>query len=185
MLTWFLVSSAIFLLFGFWVFRVVVRTDYLENFRLSPKSYLLELSVFAIHANLPYLFLPVKWNEIPELPMNQVLVFCSAVLLGVGLIILIAAWFGLGTGTSFGQDRNKLKTSGIYRYSRNPQLLGYGFVLFGITLLWSSWPLWGWLGLYLVVSFFMIQSEEEFLNVRYGESYQQYCQKVPRIFWVV
>ena len=185
MLIRFLVSSAVLLLFGFWVFRVVVRNDYLENFRLSPKSYLLELAVFAVHANLPYLFLPVNWNEIPALPKNQVQVFCSLVLVCCGLIILMIAWFGLGTGTSFGQDKDKLKTGGIYRYSRNPQLLGYGFVLFGVTLLWSSWLLWGWFGLYLVVSCFMIQSEEEFLEVRYGEAYQQYCKKVPRIFWVV
>ena len=185
MLIGFLVSSVVFLLFGYWVFRVVVRGDYRERSRLSPISYLLELAVFAAHANLPYLFLPVAWNEIPPLPKNQVQVLGSAVLAAAGLITLIAAWFGLGTGTSFGQDKSKLKTSGIYRYSRNPQLLGYGLVLLAVTLLWSSWYLWGWFGLYLLVSSFMIQSEEEFLLARYGEEYKEYCRAAPRIFWFV
>ena len=52
MLIKYFVFSTIFILFGFFVFRVVVRNDYLNKLKLSPFSYSLEVIVFAVHANL-------------------------------------------------------------------------------------------------------------------------------------
>lgn len=181
MLIKFLVCSAIFLLFSFLVFRVVVRKDYQKNSKLSPISYALEALVFAIHANLMYLFIPAKWPDLPALPENLTLKFLFLAILCLGLFILLIAWFGLGTVRSFGQDKNKLETSGIYRYSRNPQLVGYGIILIGFALLFISWYTLGWFAQYLIISHLMIRSEEEFLNLRYGEEYKKYCKAVPRI----
>jgi protein-S-isoprenylcysteine O-methyltransferase Ste14 len=185
MLIKYFVCSTIFLLFGFIVFRVVVRNDYLNKLKLSPFSYSLEALVFAIHANLMYLFIPAKWPNLPSLPENQFLLLFSIVIFFLGLVILIIAWFGLGSGTSFGLDKNKLKSSGIYQYSRNPQLVGYGIILLGFALLYISWYSLGWFVQYLIISYFMIQSEEEFLSLRYGEEYEKYCNAVPRIFKLI
>ncbi len=181
MLVKYLVCSSIFLLFGFLVFRAVVRNDYLNELKLSPFSYSLEVLVFAIHANLMYLFIPAKWPNLPSLPENLALVLFSIVIFCLGLGILIIAWFGLGSGTSFGLDKNKLKTIGIYQYSRNPQLVGYGIILLGFALLFLSWYSLGWFIQYLIISYFMIRSEEEFLSLKYGEEYEKYCSAVPRI----
>jgi len=158
-----------------------VRNDYRNKLKLSPFSYSLEVIVFATHANLMYLFIPAKWPNLPYLPENLTLLFFSIFFLGLGLIILLIAWFGLGSGTSFGLDKNKLKTSGIYRYSRNPQLVGYGIVLLGFALLFISWYSLGWIVQYLIISYFMIRSEEKFLSLRYSEEYEKYCSAVPRI----
>ena len=181
MLINYLVSSAIFLLFSFLVFRIVVRNDYLKKSKLSPLSYILEFVVFAVHANLMYLFIPVKWPDLASLPEDLILKILFLVILCLGLVILIIAWFGLGSKRSFGQDKNKLNTSGIYKYSRNPQLVGYGIILISFALLYISWYSLGWFVQYLIISYLMIRSEEEFLNLTYGKEYEKYFSDVPRV----
>jgi protein-S-isoprenylcysteine O-methyltransferase Ste14 len=169
------------LLISFLVFRVVVRNDYLNKLKLTPFSYSLEALVFVLHANLIYLFIPLKWPYLPSLPENIILKLSSIVFICIGVIIIIIAWFDLGSGPSFGLDKNKLKTGGIYQYSRNPQLVGYGIFLIVFVLLFSSWYSLGWFIIYLINSYFMIRSEEEFLELKYDEEYEKYCSAVPRI----
>ena len=181
MLIKYLVSSAILILFSFLVFRIVVRNDYLKKSKLSPLSYILEFVVFAVHANLMYLFIPVKWPDLPSLPEDLTLKILFLVILCLGLVILLIAWFGLGSKRSFGQDKNKLNTSGIYKYSRNPQLVEYGIILISFALLYLSWYSLGWFVQYLIISYLMIRSEEEFLNLRYGKEYEKYFSDVPRV----
>ena len=181
MLIKYLIYSAILILFSFIVFRVIVRNDYLKKSKLSPLSYILEFIVFAVHANQIYLFIPVKWPDLPSLPEDLTLKILFLVILCLGLVILIIAWFGLGSGRSFGQDKSKLNTRGIYQYSRNPQLVGYGIILLSFVLLFISWYSLGWVIQYLVISYLMIRSEEEFLRAGYGEEYEKYCKAVPRV----
>jgi len=95
--------------------------------------------------------------------------------------ILSIAWFGSGTGASLGLDKNRFKTSEIHRYSRNPQLVGYGLILIVLVLLFLSLYFVGWFIIYLTISYFMMQSEEEFLRLKYSEEYERNCSTVPRI----
>lgn len=181
MLIRYFLYSVVFILLSFIVFRVIVRNDYLKKQKLSPLSYLLELLVFAVHANLMYLFIPVRWPNLPSLPESLILNILSMIVFCFGVIVLLISWFHLGTGTSFGQDKNRLKTTGIYRHSRNPQLVGYGILLLSFLIVYFSWYSIGWFLQYLIISYFMIKSEEEFLSQRYAEGYERYCNDVPRI----
>jgi len=131
-------------------------------------------------------YLSVDWPEMPPLPGYKIIVFCSVVTIVVGLIIVLFAFLNLGYRPSLGMDKNKLKINGIYQYSRNPQLVGYSMVIFGFFILYSSWYSLGWFFIYLIVSYFMVKSEEEFLNLKYREEYNEYCKTVPRairLFW--
>lgn len=181
----FIICSALLLLFSYFVFRIIVRKDYLNKSRLSPLAYSLEFLVFALHANFIYLFVPLKWPDWPALPVNFTLRFVSIFLICFGLLILLIAWFKLGTAPSFGQDKKKLRTGGIYCYSRNPQLVGYGIFLLGFVFWYVSWYSIGWFVLYLIISWLMILSEEEFLKKKYEKEYTKYCKKVPRIFRIL
>jgi len=181
MLLKYLICSAVFILFGFFVCRVIVKRDYIKKSKLSSLSYSLEVLVFALHVNLIYLFIPVKWPNLPSLPDSLALNIISLFLFFFGLMILIIAWIGLGSGTSFGQDKKRLNTDGLYQYSRNPQLIGYGVLLSSFVVMFLSWYSVGWFFLYLVISYFMVQTEEEFLKLRYGEEYRKYCSAVPRV----
>ena len=181
MLLNYLICSILFIFFSFFVFRIVVRNDYHKKQKLSAVSYLLELVVFAIHANMMYFFIPAKWPNLPQLTSDSILLVVFSVFLFVGFIILIIAWFGLGTASSFGLDKEGLKTTGIYQYTRNPQLLGYGLILLSFIILYPSWYSLSWFVQYVIISYFMILSEEEFLRLRYGKKFEDYCNTVPRI----
>ena len=177
----FIIYSFLLLLFSYFVFRIVVRKDYQNKSKLTPLSYVLELLVFVLHANYIYLFIPIQWPDWPSLPANYTIRFVSIFLICIGLLILLIAWFKLGTATSFGLDKNKLRSSGIYRYSRNPQLVGYGIFILGFISWYFTWYAVGWFLLYFIISWFMILSEEEFLKKKYDMEYEKYCKKVPRI----
>jgi len=177
----YLIFSAFFLLFAYFVFRIAVRRDYKYYMKLSPISYILETFVFGIHANSIYLILPTQWPNLPQLPDSQVVRIVSAIIFLIGIVILFVAWFGLGTKTSLGIDKNRLITSGLYKFSRNPQLVAYGLVLVSFTIMFFSWLTIIWVLLYLIASYFMVKSEEEFLEQKYGQEYKKYYNSVPRI----
>jgi len=170
-----------FIAFVYFVFRVIIKRDYTKHKKLSPVSILLELLVFAIHANSIYIFLPTEWPNLPHLPENKVLIIISTIILSSGIIILFYSWLNLGTKPSLGLDKNKLISKGFYSYSRNPQLLGYGLILITFVILYFSWLILFWLLQYILISYFMIKTEEEFLRQKYKEKYTDYCLQVPRI----
>ena len=178
----YIIIAVLFLLFSYVVFRKIIRQDYKKHMKLTPISYVLEVLVFAMHANSIYLILPGQWPQLPPLPENLILKTVSFVLLSIGVLILLISYFSLGNKPSLGMDKNKLKTDGIYQYSRNPQLVGYGMMLLSFTILFFSWLLLFWFFQYLIISYFMIRSEEEFLTQRYGDAYEEYRKKVPRGF---
>lgn len=177
----FIILSVLFIIVAYVVFRIIVRNDYLKRKKLSPISYILEILVFAFHANLIYIGLPTKWPNFPMATDNVYWNTFATILLVLGFLILIIAWFGLGTKTSLGLDKNKLKSSGIYKYSRNPQLVGYGLLLIACVLYYPGFGTALWFGLYIIASAFMIQSEEEFLSTKYPDDYKEYCKSVRRI----
>ena len=178
----YIIIAVLFLLFSYVVFRVVIKRDYKKHMKLTTISYVLEVLVFAMHANSIYLILPGQWPQLPSLPEELILKTVSTVLFSIGVLILFISYFSLGNKPSLGMDKNKLKTDGFYKYSRNPQLVGYAIMLLAFTILFFSWLLLFWFFQYLIISFFMIRSEEEFLTQRYGDAYSDYCKKVPRGF---
>lgn len=175
------VAAFILILFAYITFRVIVKNDYLKKGRLTFVSYSLEVLIFALHANFMYLFLPVKWPNIPPMPENTILRIISMIFIIIGFLIVAISMSGLGYGRTMGQDKKSLNTNGLYKYSRNPQLIGYGMILIAFVLLYLSWFSIGWFIIYLVISYFMIKTEEEFLTNNYGEEYQKYCNDIPRL----
>lgn len=177
----FLLFSAAFLVFAYTVFRVIFKRDYSKRQRLSPVSTMLGVLVFAIHGSSMYLALPTKWPYLPRFPENQALVIVSIVIFCIGILVLFTSWFGLGTKISLGADKNKLKTGGLYKYSRNPQLVGYMIILASFTIMYFSYVVLIWFSIYLITAYLMVKSEEEFLERKYKEEYRDYCMQVPRI----
>jgi hypothetical protein len=75
-----------------------------------------------------------------------------------------------------------LSVSGIYRWGRNPQYLGWFLFLLGFALTdWSEWCLAALLvsaiGIHL-----LILVEEQHLLRQFGDTYRQFCDRVPRYF---
>ncbi|MBU1013492.1 MAG: isoprenylcysteine carboxylmethyltransferase family protein [Bacteroidetes bacterium] len=177
----YLLFSVVFIFFSFIVFRVKIKRDYKNIQRFSMFSTILAILVFAVHANSVYLILPTKWPYLPQMPENTVTVNIFRVMLGVGIIILLLSWLKLGAKVTIGIDKSKLQTKGMYKYSRNPQLVGYGFILASFTIIYFSYTMLFWFLNYLITAYFMVKSEEEFLYQKYKEEYKDYCRQVPRI----
>jgi len=174
-------SSAI--LFGFLVFRVFVRRDYEHKGELSKLSITLEFLIFALHTNLCYTFLPVKWPLLPALPENKILLGFGFGLIAVGLVMTLWAMSGLGFEKAMGHDQKKgLKHSGFYQHVRNPQIVFYGILLIGLTFLWPSLYALGWLLVYAAIAHMMVRTEEEHLLRIYRDEYREYCEEVGRYF---
>lgn len=97
----------------------------------------------------------------------------------VGVVIAIAAGLDLGVERTTGLDGG-LRTDGWYRYSRNPQYVGYVLATVAVPL-WAGAPLTiPLLGIYLVWWITFPFAEERWLRERHGESYEAYADRVPR-----
>lgn len=105
-------------------------------------------------------------------------------LVGLGLIIggNILAWVGakqLGVETTSGAA-GPFVTTGVYRYSRNPQYVGNILLLIGWVVLTAS----AWVVPFAVLAVVALAltplTEEPWLEEMYGDDYRSYCRSTPR-----
>ena len=101
--------------------------------------------------------------------------------------LLFASGLGIdlwGTKTLSAQqslgEKGNIITSGPYRYTRNPQYVGFIILYSGIIVVtWSFMALVT--GVFAISLFFIIPfSEEPWLRQQYGRQYEDYCRMVPR-----
>ncbi|THE65542.1 isoprenylcysteine carboxylmethyltransferase family protein [Salinadaptatus halalkaliphilus] len=96
-----------------------------------------------------------------------------------GFAIVIVATSDLGVSQTQGIT-DGLRTDRLYRYSRNPQYVGYipvtiGYVLFTdapfVVPICAVWLVW-----WFVLPF----AEEPWLRDQFGHEYEQYAEQIPR-----
>jgi protein-S-isoprenylcysteine O-methyltransferase Ste14 len=101
----------------------------------------------------------------------------------VGVAALLIAMAGFGLRRALGLKVTGLEQSGLYRLSRNPQIVICTLAVIGYAILWPSWHTLGWLILYAVIAHMMVLTEEGHLRNVHGAAYVQYCERVPRYIW--
>jgi protein-S-isoprenylcysteine O-methyltransferase Ste14 len=113
----------------------------------------------------------------PDTPLDYVGV-------GIGLVGLALCLHGMGAFRSVLKilcvDKGILTTAGPYRWSRNPQYVGWLLFLLGFAL--NDWSLWC-LAALLVVAIslhLLVLVEEEHLHRAFGEQYDEFQSRVPR-----
>ena len=99
-------------------------------------------------------------------------------LLGMVIAFGTMIWFGLGR--AFGLDANSILDSGIYRYSRNPQMLGAWLMVIGVFVYSPSFYGLGWMVIWAFIGHWMVKNEEIHLRRVFGEEYDLYFEKTPR-----
>jgi len=84
----------------------------------------------------------------------------------------------LSTQQSLG-GTGKIITEGPYRYTRNPQYVGFILIYTGIII--ATYSVMALVtGLILIVTFFILPlSEEPWLKQQYREPFKEYCKRVP------
>lgn len=166
----FFILSAIFSLW-------YLRREYRQRGKLSWIGSLIHVTIFAING----MFISLLAWGVERVPPMDGLPWLGVPLMGIGLGIVIYAmdlfrkfsrWLGNATPG--------LVTNGLYRFSRNPQSVGYGLLILGMVIAWGR-PL-GWLGFlsYVLLIYGMVRVEEEHLTRVYGQAYRDYCLQIPR-----
>jgi protein-S-isoprenylcysteine O-methyltransferase Ste14 len=179
-----LVAGLLLLTAAWLIFGVLVPRDYRQRGRLAPLTGLLELIAWLLFVGFPFIYNPVDWWLVcfATTPGNlwQKIAGSALVLGGMGLAV--GAMAGLGAATSFGQRAEALQEKGLYRWSRNPQLIGGFLAVAGVAALWPSLYAVGWAAMYGIMGHWMVLAEEEHLRNLQGEGYERYCRRVSPYF---
>ena len=101
-----------------------------------------------------------------------------------GTVIFIVALWTMRDSWRAGvskTDKTELITNGIYHISRNPAFLGFDLLYIGTLLMFFNWILC-FLTVFAVIMYHLqiVNVEEDFLLVAFGNEYLQYKKKVCR-----
>ena len=114
---------------------------------------------------------------------NDVFFWACVALLAVGVAFFTLAITRLGTFSlrvGLAQEDTSLRTTGIYRFSRNPMLLGLYLMALG-SAIYVQCPInWILVIIALTVHHRIILAEEVFLQNRFGEQWIRYRSNVHR-----
>jgi protein-S-isoprenylcysteine O-methyltransferase Ste14 len=169
--------AVVVLLVSFLVFRVVVRRDYQRKGQLTLFSTVMEYVAIVSWVGLSYINRPLDW---PAVHVGPALEALGSILFYGGLSLTVLSLVALGIRRSHGHEVTRLKQSGFYRLSRNPQAVAFVVAIIGNLVLWPTWKNLVSLVLLAVLLHLMIRTEEEHLRRAFGEEYEQYCRRVPR-----
>jgi protein-S-isoprenylcysteine O-methyltransferase Ste14 len=120
------------------------------------------------------------------LPIGPLRYLGAALLAAGAAVYLWCAWdfatAGRGTPAPIDPPRS-LVERGLYRHVRNPMYLGILLLLVGEAMLFRSRALLAYAGLVFLFFFlFVVAYEEPALRRKFGQTYERYCDRVPR--WI-
>lgn len=157
-----------------------VRAEYESQGVLSTSTSVAVWVLYLLHLALTVY---AAWRGLWPLPIGKP----PALIVGSGLAILgvAGALAGMLRFRSLqrvsGRQANKLVTSGIYRWSRNPQNVGWGLALLGIALMGRSALAFALAAAFaLLVHVYTVYVEEPYLERVYGQAYRDYRASTPR-----
>ena len=115
----------------------------------------------------------------PLFPSKIFLLVLALILLVSG--ILLMTWSVREAGLHDMVSPGKLITSGPYSFSRNPMYLSWIFIYFSIFLFNRSvWLLVLFFVAMLLTHYVAVIPEERILKKKFGDSYEEYCNRVRR-----
>ena len=121
----------------------------------------------------------------PEVFLGQVSnpVYLAAwILLGASTLLIVVASLELGKSLRVGlpAGKTRLKTSGLFAYSRNPIYTAFYPCCLAVGILAPHPVVWGLSLFALLVHHQIILGEEKFLARRFGKEWGKYCRNVGR-----
>ena len=176
----YLVLQIAFVLFGYFYYKSFIKRIYLKYQRLPLFMGFSQILIYFSHAQLLYLpyYLYTSW---PQITVGKIQYLTGISICAFAALIITTGLINLGPlSKTMGTESGNLKTHGLYKFSRNPQVVGYGLLIISYTILWPSW--------YMIISILsltviihrMVLTEEIHLTNLFGEEFKDYCKKTPR-----
>ncbi|MGE5415386.1 MAG: methyltransferase family protein [Acidobacteriota bacterium] len=128
------------------------------------------------------------WVNLSIFESNSVSFWACVVLLGSGVTFFTLAIMKLGTFSlrvGLAEDQTALRTTGIYRISRNPMLLGLYLMALGSAIYVQNPINWLLVLIALAVHHKIILVEEIALQDRFGEQWAAYQNTVRRYMFII
>ena len=134
---------------------------------------------------LPFtvLYLVPMWIESDWIIKSTINLVLGGILGLIGFSIMyktISSFIQIGHGTlAPWSPTQRLVVTGLYRYVRNPMIVGVFLVLISESITINSISILEWAGLFLVINTIYFKlSEEPGLEKRFGEEYTRYKKEV-------
>ena len=165
---------------GFNLLQRLSGTRRLGEFPIRPLSFI--IGKLSTGISWGFLFVQAARGQLNLFPIPVALEYVSAVLLLLGTGFVISSFLHLGSDSRFGvsDDLGGLRTTGVYRVSRNPMYLGFYLVTLA-SLVSVPHPVnigCGLVGVY--VHHRIVLAEERFLLREYSAFYEAYRRRVRR-----
>lgn len=161
-----------------WVLRKVGQ-DYERKGRLSRGPSALVWVLYLTHAGLTVSASLRPSRPLPVARKTATALGASAAVSGMALSAA-AIWEFRSFRQMSALKTGQLVKSGPYRYSRNPQVVGWGLALLGAALAGRSAKALMLVGFYVLVHRLHAPTEELHLERTFGEEYRRYRTQTPR-----
>ncbi len=176
---WYVLTGAMLLAIPGVFALVRARREFAMSGRVSRVTF---FAMFVSYLGHTIVTLVSAWQSVWPLPLNPMAAQVIGGSVGlVGFVVYLTARVQFRSfRLAWGLETNQLVTAGIYKFSRNPQMMGWVLFLVGVGLALKSGA-----ALLLVLILFVgvltwLPVEERFLEQRFGEQYRQYRDSVPR-----
>lgn len=138
---------------------------------------LLSIATFGV-VPVQLLSIVMEWNQMPA--NARFTGFCLGIL---GNLIFLISVYTMKDSWRAGipdQDKTKIVTTGIYRFSRNPAFFGFDLMYIGMLLMYTNPLMLVFTAFAVVMLHLQILQEERYLQQQFGEEYLTYKRQVFR-----
>jgi protein-S-isoprenylcysteine O-methyltransferase Ste14 len=143
--------------------------DFTTEFNKAQKSALISAHIIYLLLIIYSIFVPLK--------LGTVWFYAGLPIYLIGLIAYAMVIWGFASTPT-----DKLITTGIYRFSRNPMQLSHLPIFIGVGIAAASWVFLLIAVVYVIVPLFWVAAEERHLLKLYGNAYRKYKDRTPR--WI-
>lgn len=149
---------------------------------MSRTKAVLAYTLYSIHA-VATLAVSLRNRHSSEGQRSMVVAGGAVALLGLLLYMASIGRFS-SLGQLSGLERGDLVTGGVYHYTRNPQIVGWGIALLGAALGGRSGKALGLVAAYFLVHRLYFPFEERSLERFFGAEYRSYLARTPRFLGI-
>jgi protein-S-isoprenylcysteine O-methyltransferase Ste14 len=147
-----------------------------KDFLIPPFALFYFYTVFAAAFNLPAV-------STQQFFRSDVISWVGVFFCLAGLLLLLGSLVSFGQSFRVGIDTDRpdrLITTGVFAFSRNPIYVAFAAILIGQFLIFSNWILLVYIGAGIWLLHRQVLREEEYLQSHYGPEYSEYCKRVRR-----